>query len=360
MRCYSKNHPAIFLFLVFWLLAACTPQPSLPPSTDNIEATVAAHVEETLVANGVSIEQKVQATLTVIAEATQVALASLPTETPTIMPTPTAQMLPTVQPSPTETATVALAPTATTLLPSPTPAGDAYGYQASGNANLRSGPGTVYAVAGGLKEGDRLRILARSDDNTWFYVETAEGIQAWLAAFLISPAPAVDALAVATANPLPPTAVPVAQAAVSAPAPAAQAAAPAGQRLNVSFINPHYNCDREAFDDFYRYFQADFFIENNSAETIAAKWEPTRWLISDGNQVRTDSEMGEWYSRRTGFYQQPDIPPGGSEGWTFVALRVELHEWVQAVEWEYKGQLYRQEFENNAINRAEWNYKGCS
>jgi hypothetical protein len=110
---------------------------------------------------------------------------------------------------------------------------------------------------------------------------------------------------------------------------------------------------------FYRYFQVDFFITNTGTEAVSAPWSPTRWLISDGNQTRESTEMRQWCNRRTGCYDQPDIASGGSEGWTWVTDRVELHEWVQTVEWEYKGQLYRQEFENNAINRAEWNYRNC-
>lgn len=235
------------------------------------------------------------------------------------------------------------------LTTTPTPEDNTYA--ANSNANLREGPGTGYAIVGNVAAGDRFAVSARTQDGTWFNVQTNDGKNAWIAAFLIENAPTADIVAVTTD--IPPVPTPTLQ-------PATAQSESQGTRLKIDFINPHYNCNRgNGSNDFYRYFQIDFFITNTSSETIEAKWKPTRWIIVGGDQTRSDEQMSEWINRRTGFYDQPDILPGGSDGWTYVASRIEMWEWVQAVEWEYKGQTYRQEFENNAINRSEWNYKSC-
>lgn len=341
------KHVYLLMVLPFSLsVAACNFSTNNDIPQSAIEATVVAQVEATVIANAVSIEQRVQATVSAILAATQTAVALLPTNTPTSVPTQVA--------TPTPTIVSTEAPPTDTPQPTPTPTSPAITYRVASNANLRSGPGTGFPVIGARRAGDSVQLIARTEDSEWFQVATETEDQAWIAAFLIESLPDLVSIPIAASIPVAPTSAPISQQTTVQPV-----AQSSGQRLNVSFINPHYNCNRDKQNAFYRYFQVDFFINNTSSEPIIAKWEPTRWVITDGNQTRTDTEMGEWYHRQTGFYEQPDIPPGGSEGWTFVALRVELSEWVQAVEWEYQGQLYRQEFENNAINRAEWNYRAC-
>ena len=56
---------------------------------------------------------------------------------------------------------------------------------ANANANLRSGPGTGYAVAGRAQAGDALAVVGRSADGSW--LELAGGL--WIAAFLVDDAP---------------------------------------------------------------------------------------------------------------------------------------------------------------------------
>ena len=47
--------------------------------------------------------------------------------------------------------------------------------------NIRSGPGTNFAVVGQMQPGDQLPILGSNADRTWWQVETADG-PAWVAA----------------------------------------------------------------------------------------------------------------------------------------------------------------------------------
>jgi hypothetical protein len=68
--------------------------------------------------------------------------------------------------------------------------------------------------------------------------------------------------------------------------------------------------------------------------------------------------MWQWVSRRTGFYEQPTIEKGASAGWTFMAFPIDRNQWVKAVEFEWKGHLYRQEFDLGPFRNA-YNYQDC-
>ena len=50
--------------------------------------------------------------------------------------------------------------------------------------NIRSGPGLTYAVIGSLKKGDRVNILATSDD--WLQINVGNE-KGWIASWLVSP-----------------------------------------------------------------------------------------------------------------------------------------------------------------------------
>lgn len=224
----------------------------------------------------------------------------------------------------------------------------------SRSSNVRQGPGTDYPIVTTLAADAPLTIVGRNEAGDWYQIETAARA-GWIAATLVSNAPALDTIPLATDILPAPTPEPADTA-----APATPAAAAAGGPLNVSFINPHYNCTRgDGVDDFYRYFQIDLFIENTSGQTITAPWKPSRWIITDGVNERIDETMLQWCNRFSGCYEQPDIEPGGSAGWTWVNERAELYEWVKAVEFDYGGRTYRQDFPDNALNRAEWNYGAC-
>lgn len=53
-------------------------------------------------------------------------------------------------------------------------------YTGSGLANLRSGPGTDYAIVGQMQPGESLPLLGSNVDRTWWQVQTADG-PAWVA-----------------------------------------------------------------------------------------------------------------------------------------------------------------------------------
>lgn len=56
---------------------------------------------------------------------------------------------------------------------------------ANTNANLRSGPGTDFALVGAVTTGQMLDLVATNQDGTWY--QTADG--RWIAAFLVANAP---------------------------------------------------------------------------------------------------------------------------------------------------------------------------
>ena len=87
-------------------------------------------------------------------------------------------------------------------------------------------------------------------------------------------------------------------------------------------------------------------------------WKPTRWIITDGVNEMVNDQMWQWIDRRSGAYAQPAIYPGQSVGWTWIAMPVGRNEWVKAVEYEYKGHLYRKEFDLGPFGNA-YNYKLC-
>ncbi len=112
-----------------------------------------------------------------------------------------------------ETPTATNAPPTATNAPAvlATAAPAAVGAVASDNANLRSGPGTDYAVIGGAVAGDQLAPVGRNEAGDW--LQLASG--AWIAAALVLNAPAglpvtAAAAIVATAEPVAPVAEPAA------------------------------------------------------------------------------------------------------------------------------------------------------
>jgi hypothetical protein len=219
-------------------------------------------------------------------------------------------------------------------------------------------------------QGQAVTILGSTLGGQWLAVRPESGRTAWIASFLVPDAPQTDLLpivngsgdVVATPGPLPSATARPATRSPSSQVPVIQVPAtqiPTTQRLTVEFLNPHYNCNRQGEAHFYRYFQIDFFVTNTTGQTIPAPWEPSRWLIVGGDSPRSDTAMNQWCDPVEGCYPQPDIAPGERAGWTFIAPFVELWEWVEAVEWRYDGQLYRQTFENTLANQTEWNYLRC-
>lgn len=91
--------------------------------------------------------------------------------------------------------------------------------------NLRSGPGTVYDLAGGLQAGESATILAKNQDASWWQIQLASGTQGWVFGELVQTSGALDPIAVAANIPPPPTAAPVVVAQATQPAAQPTAAA---------------------------------------------------------------------------------------------------------------------------------------
>lgn len=117
-------------------------------------------------------------------------LSPSPTLSPTITNTPTD--LPTFTPSvtiitvaafgSTDTPTAAASGTAGTPNPAPSPAPTINGPQASilsATLNVRSGPGTSYALVGVLKVGDIVAIVGRNADRSWWVIQNGP-LRGWI------------------------------------------------------------------------------------------------------------------------------------------------------------------------------------
>jgi uncharacterized protein YgiM (DUF1202 family) len=89
-------------------------------------------------------------------------------------------------------------------------------------ANVRSGPGTTYAILGGVNAGEQFDVVGKDASAQWLVINYANG-QGWIAAFVVTLAGDLNNLPIIAAPP-PPTAVPTATprpAATNPPAPAA-------------------------------------------------------------------------------------------------------------------------------------------
>jgi hypothetical protein len=57
---------------------------------------------------------------------------------------------------------------------------------ASQNGNLRSGPGTSFDVVGAVTSGETLAIAGRNQAGDWIQVLLNDGVEAWMAGFLLT------------------------------------------------------------------------------------------------------------------------------------------------------------------------------
>jgi hypothetical protein len=93
--------------------------------------------------------------------------------------------------------------------------------------NIRSGPDTVYSIAGGASKGDRLEILGQAYSCGWLKIETSDGVEGWVSSELVtyelpcSQIPAAE---------IPPTPIPLPTATATKPA-------PTGKTISVKVIN---------------------------------------------------------------------------------------------------------------------------
>ena len=337
------NHRILFLIagLALGLALAGCGAPLPTPDAAATEAVIAAKIFATLTASAPTTAP--QATATPVSP-------TAPPPSATVAPRAT-----TVPPSPTPTPPP---PTSTPTLPpslTATPEGPLAVVQ-SANPNVRAGPGTGHAVVATAKKGDRLLVTGRNTDGSWLEVTLPDGRSGWIAASLAQLNMPADKVALARVIPTPPPAPTAAPAAIAKPA--------TGKRdLEVSFINPHYDCQQGEWGDDpptwgYRAFQVDMYIKNNSPTPIEPRWQPKRWIITDGKTDVVNDVMWQWVDRRSGFYEQPVIQPGQSAGWTFLAFPIDRYQWVKAVEFVRDGQVYRQAFDLGQFGNAH-NYKDC-
>jgi uncharacterized protein YraI len=123
----------------------------------------------------------------------------VPTQTPIILPTPQSTEL---EPLLTPIATRALIPTATSLaavgVVETTPVAIP-----STTLNIRSGPGTEYDIVQTTSSGDRLLLIGRNSDGTWWNV-SFNGISGWVLGELVELQNS-DAVPVVVDYPPPPT-----------------------------------------------------------------------------------------------------------------------------------------------------------
>jgi len=96
-----------------------------------------------------------------------------PTATPTEVPEET--VAPTNTPPPTATPTEEVIETATFAV-----------IVSRGAVNLRSGPGTDFAVVATANSGESFLVQSTSDDGTWYEIELPDGNTAWIADFLVT------------------------------------------------------------------------------------------------------------------------------------------------------------------------------
>lgn len=104
-------------------------------------------------------------------------------------------------------------PVAAVAVATPTPPATR-GAEANQGANLRAGPGTDYAMVGGIQAGSPVQVVARTSDGSWLKL----GSGVWVAAFLVDNAPVVPETNDIPALPPTATAPPVSTATRAAPA----------------------------------------------------------------------------------------------------------------------------------------------
>ena len=364
--------------------AAVTPAPTQQQVSrairQSVRATVEAQAAVTLVLArqqiSQSIEQSVRATVEAwptvapppAATATQqqppsatgqfVHATAPASASATSAPTPTQEQSPesTAQSIVSQAVTATLVPSATYT---PTANGPAAVVQSS-VLNVRAGPGTDYPILESANPGDSLPVTGRNQDGSWVQVSPNGGQAGWVSADLVQLSVPVDGLAPVTTLPTPP----FAQAGTPTPVTGTD-------NLEVTFINPHYNCqqvpwtltgdDGQPYDIWgYRSFQVDMFIKNNGTQPVVPPWQPTLWLIANSNGAPDSISdlMWQWQYSNSGSYQQPIIQPGQVAGWTFSAFPVDENQWVRAVEYVRNGQTYRQDFDLGPLLN-NYNYQYC-
>lgn len=93
-------------------------------------------------------------------------------------------------------------------------------------ANVRTGPGVEYGLAGSVNQGQELEVLGKNPEGTWWQVCCVNGQQVWIFGEIVR-AENTDAVAVAQSLPAPPPTQPAPPTNTPAPAQPTQPPAPA-------------------------------------------------------------------------------------------------------------------------------------
>jgi uncharacterized protein YraI len=107
------------------------------------------------------------------------------TPTATVPPTQTEPAIATATEPPVPTQTATPVPTATQT-PAPTPPNGVQACVLPYRLTVRSGPGTTYDIAGALKKGACVYVIARNPNNTWFW-EISNDVNGWIDGVYLSP-----------------------------------------------------------------------------------------------------------------------------------------------------------------------------
>ena len=156
----------------------------------------------------------------------------------------------------------------------------------SPSVNLRTGPGTNYALAGQANRGEELPIVARDGAGEWFQGLYVNAQQAWIAAFLVETQGPVEGVAVAQNIPAPPpTAIPAPIQPTNTPAPAqptqlTQPPAPSFAFAKFGNVLPQQNSNL-----YVTFFGALF---NKDASGIVAGYK----MVAEGPTGRVESDFG--------------------------------------------------------------------
>ncbi|MCL4835848.1 MAG: SH3 domain-containing protein [Caldilineaceae bacterium] len=178
-------------------------------------------------------------------------------EEPTPVPQPTRTPRPTFTPTPvaeqSQPAVVAVADTATPVPDAPTPTPEiptetptpapqsAKAVITNPQANVRSGPGTGYGLAGTVERGAEFEIVGKNPAGDWYQLCCLNGQRVWIADFLVDTSGPLDGVAVAADIPAPPSPPPAAPTATPAPAQPTATPAPSYALVKGDGVAPQEN-----------------------------------------------------------------------------------------------------------------------
>ncbi|MGD8804801.1 MAG: SH3 domain-containing protein [Chloroflexota bacterium] len=73
-------------------------------------------------------------------------------------------------------------------------------------ANVRNGPGLAYGIIGGAQQGEKVSLIGRNQDSTWYQVRLSDGAEGWIFGRLLSVNPSISTSQLAVVEVEPPAA----------------------------------------------------------------------------------------------------------------------------------------------------------